>query len=81
MTNYNWIIKLLPPARQFLLAIKAGNWVAAAKAAVTLLVYAAVFSGIVVISTGCAELSLKTVPPPITITQQAPPADITVTPN
>lgn len=70
--SYNWITKLLPPARLLIVSVRAGNWVAAAKAAATILVYAAVFSGLIVITTGCSTATFKTNPPIEQIEQQPP---------
>jgi len=77
--NWTWITKLVPPARILYNSLRDGNWVAAAKAAATILVYALVFSGLVIVTTGCASSSFKTNPPIEQIEPEQP--DITVRPT
>jgi len=79
--NPSQLMKLLPPAKALWEALKSRQYVVAAKHAATILVYVAVFSGLVVITTGCSTSFQPTMPQIQTGDPPPPQKPITVQPG
>jgi len=78
--NLNQLLKLLPPAKAALAAFKAGDYTTAAKQAAVVLVHALVYTGVVVLISGCA-MRAEPILPTITIEEPTKPKPVTILPG